>query len=121
VAALLVMCDPRDLGVAITEEIAGGLTVWEPNLYLYDNYPGGIGQSLPLFQLSTRLLAGARDLVSCCPCEAGCPSCVGPSGEVGDKGKEVPLEILRLLLDGNLAEGQTCLPKNENDNEEVPF
>jgi hypothetical protein len=42
-------------------------------------------------------------------------------GEVGDKGKQVTLEILRLLLDGNLEAGKACLPKSENDNEEVPF
>ena len=40
VAALLLMCDPRDLGVALSEEISGGLEVFEPNLYLYDMYPG---------------------------------------------------------------------------------
>ena len=34
------MCDPRDLGVALTEDIAGGVEGFEPNLYLYDNYPG---------------------------------------------------------------------------------
>ncbi len=50
VGSLLVMCDPRDLGVSITEDIAGGLKTFEPNLYLYDNYPGGIGQSAALFQ-----------------------------------------------------------------------
>ena len=51
------MCDPRDLGVSITEDIAG--VTFEPNLYLYDNYPGGIGQSAPLFRLTPRLLEGA--------------------------------------------------------------
>ncbi len=116
VAALLVMCDPRDLGTSITEEIAGGLATWEPNLYLYDRYPGGIGQSLPLFQLTRRLLEGGRDLLERCPCEAGCPSCAGPAGEVGDKGKEVALEILRRLL-----EGGTCLPKSGEASEEAPF
>ena len=50
------MCDPRDLGVALSEHIAEGLTVFEPNLYLYDNYPGGIGQSAPLFRLTRTLL-----------------------------------------------------------------
>ena len=51
VGSLPVMCDPRDLGVSITEAIAGSLTMFEPNLYLYDNYPGGIGQSAALFKL----------------------------------------------------------------------
>ena len=43
VAALLLMCDPRDLGVALREESGGGQKSFEPNLYLYDMYPGGRG------------------------------------------------------------------------------
>ncbi len=98
VAALLLMCDPRDLGVALSEEIAGGLEQFEPNLYLYDAYPGGIGQSGPLFRLAPRLLRQTADLLASCECEAGCPSCVGPAGEVGERGKEVAVRILRALL-----------------------
>ncbi|MCU1336030.1 MAG: box helicase domain protein [Bryobacterales bacterium] len=98
VAALCVMCDPRDLGVSITEDIAGSLTAFEPNLYLYDNYPGGIGQSSALYKLAPRLLDGAAKLLAGCPCEAGCPSCVGPIGEVGERGKEVAGRILKELL-----------------------
>lgn len=100
VGAMLVMCDPRDLGVSLTEEIAGGLEAWAPNLYLYDTYPGGIGQSLPLFQQTKRLLGGAEDLIRACGCEQGCPSCVGPVGEVGDRGKEAALAILEQLRQG---------------------
>jgi DEAD/DEAH box helicase domain-containing protein len=100
VGALSVMCDPRDLGVSITEDIAGGLKAFEPNLYLYDNYPGGIGQSAALFRLAPRLLDGAAKLLQACPCESGCPSCVGPIGEVGERGKEVTGRILRAILVG---------------------
>jgi DEAD/DEAH box helicase domain-containing protein len=91
------MSDPRDLGVSITEAIEGGLKTFEPNLYLYDNYPGGIGQSAPLFKLTRRLLDGAASLLKSCPCEAGCPSCVGPIGEVGERGKETAARILTEL------------------------
>jgi len=96
VGALLVMCDPRDLGVSITEDIAG--KTFEPNLFLYDNYPGGIGQSAALFKLSRTLLEGASRLLGSCGCDAGCPSCVGPIGEVGERGKEVAGRILAGLL-----------------------
>jgi DEAD/DEAH box helicase domain-containing protein len=95
VAALLLMCDPRDLGIAVTDQIAG--ESYEPNLYLYDNYPGGIGQSGPLFRLTDRLVKYTRDLLASCGCEAGCPSCVGPAGEVGERGKEVAAKILQNL------------------------
>jgi DEAD/DEAH box helicase domain-containing protein len=98
VASLLLMCDPRDLGVALSEEIAGGLETFEPNLYLYDAYPGGIGQSAPLYRLTPRLLRQTAELLAACGCEAGCPSCVGPVGEVGERGKEVAARILAELL-----------------------
>jgi len=99
VGSLLVMCDPRDLGVSITEDISGGLQSFEPNLYLYDNYPGGIGQSAALFRLTRALLEGAARLLSGCACESGCPSCVGPIGEVGERGKPVAARMLAALLD----------------------
>ncbi len=98
VAALLLMCDPRDLGVALSEEIGGGLASFEPNLYLYDAYPGGIGQSAPLYRLAPQLLRNTAALISACECEAGCPSCVGPAGEIGERGKEAASRILAELL-----------------------
>ena len=98
VAALLLMCDPRDLSIALTENSPGDLTAFEPNLYLYDNYPGGIGGSAPLFKMTEKLLRGTQDLIAQCPCESGCPGCVGPVGEIGDKGKEVAQRILAALL-----------------------
>jgi len=105
VAGLLLMCDPRDLRVAITEDISGGLKTFEPNLYLYDSYPGGVGLSAPLHAMVGRLLKGAAEVLAACPCDAGCPSCVGPIGEVGDRGKEAASRILaELLAAGGLAE-----------------
>ena len=69
--------------------------IFEPNIYLYDKYPGGVGLSEPLFRMSQSLLEKTQKLIAECPCASGCPSCVGPMGEVGGKGKEVALEILR--------------------------
>ena len=94
VASLLLMCDPRDLGIAITEDISKGTRSFEPDLFLYDAYPGGIGLSAPLFKLTPKLLAGAAEVLRSCGCEAGCPACVGPIGEVGERGREAALRIL---------------------------
>jgi DEAD/DEAH box helicase domain-containing protein len=94
VAALLLMCDPRDLGIAVTEEIAGGVAVFEPNLYLYDAYPGGVGQSGPLYRMTAQLVRQTTELLDGCGCEQGCPSCVGPVGEVGERGREVARRVL---------------------------
>jgi len=95
--ALLMMCDPRDLGVAVTEQSGAPATGFEPVLYLYDNFPGGIGHSAPLFEQRDRLVSGARDIIASCPCEQGCPSCVGPPGEIGSRGKQGALAILDRL------------------------
>jgi DEAD/DEAH box helicase domain-containing protein len=97
VAALLLMCDPRDLGVALGEETVPGPAGSQPHLYLYDMYPGGIGQSEPLFRNRERLLQATAQLLAACPCENGCPSCVGPVGEVGERGKEVAVRLVGLL------------------------
>jgi DEAD/DEAH box helicase domain-containing protein len=97
VSAFLLMCDPRDLGVAITDDISVAGTEFEPNLFLYDNYPGGIGQSEPLFRMRSKVLEGAAQALESCPCDDGCPSCVGPAGEVGEGGKRVAGRILQAL------------------------
>ena len=73
---------------------------YEPNIFVYDAYPGGIGLSEPLYRLHDRLLAESRKLIAACACEDGCPSCVGPAGEVGSRGKQVALSILEALATG---------------------
>jgi DEAD/DEAH box helicase domain-containing protein len=115
IGTLLMMCDARDLGVAVGENLeiveedetpaspagrrAAYTKIFEPNIYLYDKYPGGIGFSEPLFRLCASLLENTQRLISNCACQSGCPSCVGPVGEVGEKGKEVALAILSRILE----------------------
>ena len=118
IATLLLMCDGRDLGTAIGEkppapgveseemmpvrmEDAAGANAkefFEPNLYLFDAYPGGIGFSEPLFRAHDLLVQKTRELIRACPCEAGCPSCVGPAGDLAPKAKEAALAILDRLM-----------------------
>ncbi len=95
IGALLLMSDVRDLGLAVTGDEPDSQGIFEPDLFLYDNFPGGIGQSEPLFRMRETLLAKAAELLEACPCESGCPGCVGPPGEVGDKAKEVALLLAR--------------------------
>jgi DEAD/DEAH box helicase domain-containing protein len=123
IASLLLMCDRRDLGTAIgerppspnreelvilseakdlnlhTSEVpaAGQQEFFEPNLYLYDAYPGGIGFSEPLFRAHGLLMQKTRELIAGCGCEAGCPSCVGPAGDLAPRAKEAALAILDRL------------------------
>src|SRR5207245_5176094 len=70
---------------------------FEPNLYLYDAYPGGIGFSEPLFRTHTLLVQKTRELIAACPCEQGSHSCVGPAGDLAPRAKEAALAILDRL------------------------
>jgi len=71
---------------------------FEPNLYLFDAYPGGIGFSEPLFRAHDLLVQKTRELIRACPCDAGCPSCVGPAGDLAPKAKQAALAILDRLM-----------------------
>ncbi|MGC2387871.1 MAG: DEAD/DEAH box helicase [Candidatus Acidiferrum sp.] len=70
---------------------------FEPNLYLYDAYPGGIGFSEPLFRAHDLLIEKTRELIAACSCDQGCPSCVGPAGDLAPQAKEAALAILDRL------------------------
>ncbi len=100
VAPLLLMCDSHDLGLSVdgvgTEE-AKTLSTVAPTIFIYDNYPGGIGFSEPLFQMHQDLLARTHDLIDGCPCQSGCPSCVGPEGATGPLAKTVASHLLAVL------------------------
>jgi DEAD/DEAH box helicase domain-containing protein len=110
VAQLLLMCDRHDIGISIDtgeqdrpSEASRAAT--SPRLFIYDNYPGGIGFSQPLHQMHQELLSGTRALIAECPCESGCPGCVGPVGNTGPLAKTAALGILDLLLDRALSGG----------------
>ncbi len=97
VGSVLLLSDPRDLSAAVLDDSALKQTEFEPDVVIYDNYPGGIGQSEPLYRRQGELFKAALELVSRCGCEAGCPSCVGPNTEVGARGKEGAFRILQKL------------------------
>jgi DEAD/DEAH box helicase domain-containing protein len=122
-AALHLMCDPHDLNRCVgdrgakwflrlsknskgiytsfnaPEEIPKErIDLFEPTLFLYDNYPGGMGFSHQLFDDTRVLLEKTMRLISKCECRYGCPSCVGPIKEMGEKSKEVALALLKEIL-----------------------
>jgi DEAD/DEAH box helicase domain-containing protein len=93
VACLFLMCDARDLGAHPETRAPHTGT---PTVFVYERYPGGVGMSARLFDTADAVLAAAHELVAQCPCESGCPSCVGPALEVGEDGKAVGLRLLAL-------------------------
>ncbi|MES9990371.1 MAG: DEAD/DEAH box helicase [Candidatus Thiodiazotropha sp.] len=125
VATLRMLSEPRDIGKAVGDgnarwfatvapsgrgELRSGeeetidpdcLERFTPTLFLYDNYPGGIGLSAPLCEIRDTIVDEARQLVAECDCAQGCPSCIGPilaSDETrGYSPKEAALRVLTLL------------------------
>jgi DEAD/DEAH box helicase domain-containing protein len=125
VAALRLMAEPGDLGRSVGDgdakwfatvgsngrgqmrDVSGQELApdhqgrFRPAVFLYDNYPGGIGLSQPLFEARDTLVSDAAELVAACDCQYGCPACVGPilaSDEVrGYSPKAAALQVLALL------------------------
>jgi DEAD/DEAH box helicase domain-containing protein len=91
VAAVLLMVDPRDLGLVGQVRSPHHDA---PTIYLYESVPGGVGLSERLFQRHAELIAGAADLIRSCPCDAGCPACTGPRLEPAVDGKALALRLL---------------------------
>lgn len=95
-AALLLMCDPSDLGHAITPghpagfgTVASGMSgpdanaelaaAAHPYIVLFDWMPGGAGLATGAFALGEQLFARAAIAVGGCTCAQGCPTCLGPA------------------------------------------
>ena len=94
VCPLYLMCSPRD--IAVVYQVKSPIT-GEPTLILYDNCPGGIGLSQKAYGMREMLLERALQVVLDCGCPNGCPSCVGPVGEIGTDGKETAVYLLKEL------------------------
>jgi DEAD/DEAH box helicase domain-containing protein len=87
VAPVFLLCDPRDLGVS---ERVRDPHFECPCLYIYDQYPGGIGLSEGFLRDAAPILRGAAELVEQCSCDSGCPSCIGPPEEPAPPGNAGP-------------------------------
>ncbi len=116
VATLALMCDPRDLGTSLgdahedddggslPQKRRGGANAgYNPTLFLYEHVPGGTGLSQRIFEQRGALLARALRLVEGCPCDNGCPACVGPADAARKR-------IALMLLRGALKMGDAGVP-----------
>ncbi|WP_096188916.1 DEAD/DEAH box helicase [Evansella halocellulosilytica] len=92
VACVKVMCDKNDLH-AVPEVKA--IHSQQPTIFLYDRYPGGIGLSKSVYEQMEPILFDALQFIGSCPCESGCPTCVGIGGASGDM--NVKTEVKKLI------------------------
>lgn len=86
VAPLYVLSDAKDFHVV--PEVRSDFTSL-PTIYFYDSLPGGIGLAEKLFRLHNEMLDLAYEVIKGCPCESGCPSCVGVGDQVGMMAKSL--------------------------------
>jgi len=66
----------------------------KPTLYIYDAFPGGVGYARRIHQQFAEISQSAREHLHACPCEKGCPSCVGPATESGGTARQAAAWLL---------------------------
>jgi DEAD/DEAH box helicase domain-containing protein len=112
-APIFLLCDVRDLGswLGDTTPAASGAVAtresakqrlmqaehFNPTIYLYDAHAGGIGLAERVFDVLPDLLRRGVETLQACPCQLGCPSCVGPVNEVGRRAKATAGRLLAAL------------------------
>jgi len=99
---LQLVCDRRDIG--------GLSTPLHPHtdqstIFIYDGYPGGVGLSKTGYERIDNLVSETYDLLSECPCDAGCPACV-QSPHCGNANEPLDKKLGRQLL-SRFLDGQT--------------
>ena len=101
VLGLYVICESSDVGTTIDTS-----NLLSPAIFIYDRYPGGLGFARRCYDSVEDIFTATLQLIEECPCQQGCPSCVGsplprfqPSAEDIDTRGQVPdKEAARCLL-----------------------
>ncbi len=110
---LLAMCDRLDVGGIVDSSNTG-----TPTLFLYDRYPGGLGFAEKGYELFQSLMEQCLTTIQKCPCEEGCPSCVGlpvtrPAQQMDPdlgRGYPIPDKDAALVLLTHLLGGKPYVP-----------
>jgi len=72
IVPLIAMCDRLDVGGIVDSSNLG-----TPTMFLYDRYPGGLGFAEKAYEFFESVLEQCLTTIAECPCETGCPACVG--------------------------------------------
>jgi DEAD/DEAH box helicase domain-containing protein len=70
---LFAMCDRWDIGGLST---AHHPDTGQPQVFIYDGHPGGVGISEQGFALLDELWRATLEMIKSCACDDGCPSCI---------------------------------------------
>lgn len=91
---LYIQCDRNDLTVVPQVKSVHND---KPTLFIYDSYPGGIGLSERVYDILVPILEQTIRHVQNCPCQSGCPSCIGAQDSLSENKNKV-VKILSILM-----------------------
>ncbi len=118
ISSIILMCDPHDIGMSVednsTDTNINQFTIknfyktssnenniigeFEPFIYIYDNYPNGIGLSDSIYENSEEIMEMTLNTVKSCKCKNGCPSCVGAPISSRGNHKKTAIFLFKLLM-----------------------
>lgn len=79
---LFIRCDAQDMAVVPQVKATHNDL---PTFFVYDRYPGGIGLSERVYDLWEPLIQRTLEHVAHCPCDSGCPACIGAQYDADQK------------------------------------
>jgi DEAD/DEAH box helicase domain-containing protein len=112
VIPLYVICDQMDIGPVVDSSNTSA-----PTLFIYDKYSGGLGFAEKSFDLIDQIMESCLELISSCPCEYGCPSCVGSTKKTwsyfddSEQKERIPDKGAALLLLHDMLGKEPYIPK----------
>jgi len=92
---LIVMCDRNDLGGISTPMHE---QVGKASVFIYDGVPGGVGLTSGAYDAAEDLIERTLKVITDCPCELGCPSCVH-SPKCGSGNRPIDKASSRFILE----------------------
>ena len=100
VLPIFALCDRNDIGGLSTPLHPD---TGRPQVFIHDGHPGGVGITEHGYEIIEDLWKATLDVVSQCPCQEGCPSCVH-SPKCGNNNQPLDKAVAQLLLQDILAE-----------------
>ncbi len=96
---LFALCDRNDIGGVSTPLHSD---TGKAQIFIYDAYPGGVGIAEKGFDLVDELWQATLKVITECPCQEGCPSCI-QSPKCGNNNRPLDKKAAQVLLEGLLS------------------
>ena len=97
---LFALCDRNDIGGVSTPLHPD---TGQPQIFIHDGHPGGVGVAEHGYDVIEDLWRATLQVISECPCESGCPSCIH-SPKCGNNNQPLDKQVANLILTSILPE-----------------